>query len=47
MAVSWIYCPKKDQLIQELEKFELDANGSLTVLRQRLVSFARQNADIY
>ena len=47
MAVSWIYHLTKDQLILELEKYELDTSGSLAVLRQRLVSFARQHPDIF
>ena len=47
MAVSWIYRLTKDQLILELEKYELDTSGSLAVLRQRLVSFARQHPDIF
>ena len=41
MAVSWVYRLTKDQLILELEKYELDTSGSLTVLRQQLASFAR------
>ena len=47
MVVLWIYRLTKDQLNQELEKYELDTSGSLAVLRQRLVSFARQHPDIF
>ena len=47
MAVSCIYRLTKNQLILELEKYELDTSGSLAVLRQRLVSFARQHPDIF
>ena len=47
MAVSWIYRLTKEQLIQELEKYELDTSGSLAVLRHRMVSFTRQHADLF
>ena len=47
MADSWIYLLTEDQLILELEEYELDTSGSLAVLRQRLVSFARQYPDIF
>ena len=47
MVVSWIYHLTKEMLIQELEKYELGTSGSLEILRQRLVSFARQNPDIF
>ena len=47
MAVSWIYRLNKEQLTQELEKHELDTSGSLAVLRNRMVSFARQNPGLF
>ena len=47
MAVSWIYRLTKEQLIQELEKYELDTSGSPAVLRHGMVSFARQHADLF
>ena len=47
MAVSWIYRLSKEQLTQELEKHELDTSGSLAVLRNRMVSFARQNPGLF
>ena len=47
MAVSWIYRLTKEQLIQELKKYELDTGGSLAVLRHQMASFARQHADLF
>ena len=47
MAVSWIYHLNKEQLTQELERHELDTSGSLAVLRNRMVSFARQNPGLF
>ena len=47
VSVSWIYRLTKEQIIQELEKYELDISGSLSVLRHRMVSFARQYADLF
>ena len=43
MAVSWIYCLNMEQPNQELERRELDTSGSLAVLRNRMVPFARKN----
>ena len=43
MAVSWIYCLNMQQPNQELERHELDTSGSLAVLRNRMVPFARKN----
>ena len=47
MAASWIYRLTKEQLIQELEKYELDTSSSLAVLRHQMVSFAQQQQDLF
>ena len=32
MAVSWVYRLKKDDLVEELHKYQLDIRGSVAVL---------------
>ena len=43
MEVYWVHRLTKEQVIQELEKYELDPSGFLAVHRHRMVSFARQH----
>lgn len=37
--VGWIYKLKKEKLITELQKLELDTNGTVDTLRARMVQF--------
>lgn len=43
MGVSWVYRLSKEQLVEELQRYQVDAEGSLAVLRQRMVTFVRTN----
>lgn len=47
MAVSWIYRLRNEQLEEKFQRHEIDAVGSLAVLRQRLVNFVRANPGLF
>lgn len=40
--VGWVYRLKKSQLVEELDRFGLEHEGSVTLLRRRLVKFLRE-----
>ena len=45
MRVSWIYKLRRDELVAELQKHNLDCDGKVTELRQRLVRYVRENEE--
>ena len=47
MAVSWVYRLKKDDLVEELLKYQLDIRGSVAILRQRLVGFLKEHEKMF
>ena len=47
MAVSWVYRLQKDQLENELRHHQIDNEGSLATLRQRMVGFLRADPDLF
>ena len=47
MSVSWVYRLSKQQLQEELRRHQIDAEGSLALLRQRLVCYVRTNPELF
>ena len=47
MAVSWVYRLQKSQLEDDLRRHQIDGEGSLATLRQRMVSFVRANPRLF
>lgn len=47
MGVSWIYKLKKAELIELLEKAQLDSTGNTVDLRQRYIEYVRQHPELH
>ena len=45
--VSWVYKLSKDQLIDELQKINVDATGTKHFLRARFISYVRSHPEEY
>ena len=47
MNVSWVYRLSKQQLREELRRHLIDSDGSLALLRQRLICYFRPQPEIF
>ena len=47
MAVSWVYRLQKSQLEKELRRHQINGEGSLASLSQRMVSFVRADPQLF